>query len=163
MAREGQDSNTENIDGVSSEPTEDIVLQAMEEVLEPQIPNSDNIVIVDTELERLEPTCDDQILPEEQVAAIADIGEDEDVCEEAIVTDKIQIHNEDFHNVETAESENTEDVHHDEMNKTDENEASVVNNDNESNLAGEESEKLIKDTDDGITCESDQSSNVVYV
>ena len=163
LAREGQDSNIENIDGVSSEPTEDTVLQAREEILEPQITNSENIDIEDTVLERLELTGDDQILSEGQVAAISDIGEDEDVGEEATVTDKIHIHNEDLHNVETAESENTEDVHHDEMNKTEENETSVVNNDNESNIAGEESEKLIKNTDDGITCESDKSSNVVQV
>ena len=93
LTREGQDSNIENIDGVSSEPTEVIVVQAWEDILEPQITNTENIDIEDTELERLEPTGDDQILPAGQVAAIADIKEEEAIREESIVTDKMTILN----------------------------------------------------------------------
>ena len=50
LAREGQDNNNENIDGVSSEPTEDLVVQARGEILEPQITNTENIDIENTEL-----------------------------------------------------------------------------------------------------------------
>ena len=78
MARESQDNNTENVEGVSSEP---------------QITNSENIDIEIGELERLEPTGDDQILPAGQVAAIADIKEEEAIREESIVTDKMTILN----------------------------------------------------------------------
>ena len=155
-AREGQDV-------VSSEPSEDIVLPPREEILEPRIPNSENIDIEDAELERLLPTGDDQISPTGKVAAIADIGEEEAVCEEDTVTDKTKISNEEFHNVETAKSENTKAVQIVEINRTDENDGYVANNDKESNIDGEESEKLIKNTDDGIAFESDMSSNVVHV
>jgi hypothetical protein len=163
LAREVRDNNITNLEGISSEPTDDIVIQPREEILEPRIRNTENISIEDTDLERLEPTGDDQILPAGQEAAIADIGEDEVVGDEATVIDEINISNEEFHNVETAKSEKNEAVQNGEINKTDENYSSMENNDNESNLAGEESEKLLKDNNDGNTCESDKSSNVVHV
>ena len=165
LAREEQDNDTTNLEGVTSEPSEDIVLQAREEILEPRLTNSENIDVEMGELERLEPTCDDQIVPAGQVTAQSDIVEEEAVGVEAIVTvnDKIKMLNEEFHNMETAKAENTEDVQNIDIYKTDENEVSVVTNDYESNIADEESEKLIKNTNDGISCESDMSSNVVHV